>query len=188
MENIFEDIRRERKRQDGKWGIQNHNIHVWNTILSEETGEVAKAILESNMEEYRKELIQVAAVAVAAIESLERMHRFFKRIEINTFIRGDLDIIGSAVSAANVRAKAGNLFVMHANSENICQVHSLSLENGTNVIAELSYLDNSGARIVSNLRDYFVFSADLVNYTGTEGDLINFIATYKDDAKTIQHP
>ena len=41
MEKIFDEIRKERKRQDAKWGVQNHDNFVWNTILGEEKGEAS---------------------------------------------------------------------------------------------------------------------------------------------------
>ncbi len=81
MNKIIEAIINEREKQDSKWGEQNHKPIEWVSILTEEVGEVAKAALESHFKhkgkdhkysEYRKELIQVAAVALAMIESLDR--------------------------------------------------------------------------------------------------------------------
>jgi NTP pyrophosphatase (non-canonical NTP hydrolase) len=82
---IFEEISAERKRQDDKWGIQDHSPLVWVGVITEEVGEVAKAVIDSYIPEmkqicqaellingYRRELIQVAAVAVSMIECLER--------------------------------------------------------------------------------------------------------------------
>lgn len=66
------DVKVERARQDGKWGEQNHWPSWYYLILAEEVGEVAKAILEHREDEVRAELVQVAAVAVAMIESLDR--------------------------------------------------------------------------------------------------------------------
>jgi NTP pyrophosphatase (non-canonical NTP hydrolase) len=40
------------------------------TILMEEVGEVARAVLENDNTQLRKELVEVAAVAVAWLESL----------------------------------------------------------------------------------------------------------------------
>jgi hypothetical protein len=75
-------VHAERVRQDGLWGEQNHDPSTWNEILGEEVGEVDKAILgikfprgqtgDELLDAYRTELIHVAAVAVAAVESLER--------------------------------------------------------------------------------------------------------------------
>jgi hypothetical protein len=85
----------ERKRQDDKWGEQNHyngtggesakhwaNVlrrdcerafqdgrGTWAHILDEE---VAEALAESDPAKLRAELIQVAAVAVAWVEKLDR--------------------------------------------------------------------------------------------------------------------
>ncbi len=86
---VLDEVFREREKQDAKWGQQNHNAPEYLMILGEEVGEANKAALETyfkarksmppNVEavkedysEYRKELIQIAAVAVAMIESLDR--------------------------------------------------------------------------------------------------------------------
>ncbi|WP_025184035.1 MazG-like family protein [Leptospira kirschneri] len=78
-EKILSEINQERDRQDSRWGEQNHRPIEWIPILGEEVGEVNKAALESyfsggikDYSEYRKELIQVAAVAIAMIESYDR--------------------------------------------------------------------------------------------------------------------
>ena len=73
----------ERVEQVRKWGEQNHSPLEWMAILVEEVGEAQKEALEHHftlhysadpdrLERYRAELVQVAAVAVAAIESLDR--------------------------------------------------------------------------------------------------------------------
>ena len=88
--NIFGEIMEERNRQDKKFGSnRSHTPAEWLMILGEEVGEVNKAALEAHFgyplsndyegtpkektehhfKEYRKELIQVAAVAVAMLES-----------------------------------------------------------------------------------------------------------------------
>lgn len=71
--SILEEVAKERKRQDRLWGEQNHTPREWIGILGEEFGEVCKEINEVGAEtSYRIELIQVAAVAVAMIECLDR--------------------------------------------------------------------------------------------------------------------
>lgn len=83
MNKILDEIQAERIKQDEKWGLQNHPPRDWCMILGEEVGEVNKAALEAyfskyyfnkekSLQEYRAELVQVAAVAVAMIESLDR--------------------------------------------------------------------------------------------------------------------
>jgi NTP pyrophosphatase (non-canonical NTP hydrolase) len=69
---IMERIDTERKRQERMWGQQDHSPAVWLSILAEEFGEVAKALNENDPSGYKGELIQVAAVAVAMIESVQR--------------------------------------------------------------------------------------------------------------------
>lgn len=76
------DITEERENQVKKWGLQNHSLIEWCAILSEEVGEVSREALEyhfkqfypdtGQLQRYEKELIQVAAVALAMLESLHR--------------------------------------------------------------------------------------------------------------------
>ena len=68
---IAKEIFNERIFQDERWGIQRHLPDHWMIILGEEFGEACAAALEEDYNEYRKELIQVAAVAFAAIESYD---------------------------------------------------------------------------------------------------------------------
>jgi len=78
-------INQERLRQDEKWGVQNHDPFTYLAILGEEVGESNQAALEAHtwevgqkgnkwksLEHYREELIQVAAVAKAMIECVDR--------------------------------------------------------------------------------------------------------------------
>lgn len=79
MKEILEEIKQERQRQIEKWGVQRHSPIEWCAILGEEVGEVNREALEHHftkfyepktLDNYRKELIQVAAVCVSMIESL----------------------------------------------------------------------------------------------------------------------
>jgi NTP pyrophosphatase (non-canonical NTP hydrolase) len=81
LTRVEEDIRDERARQDAKWGEQNHRPPIWVTILTEEVGELSQAALadmfggeghSSHHVGMREEAIQVAAVAVAFVEYLDR--------------------------------------------------------------------------------------------------------------------
>jgi NTP pyrophosphatase (non-canonical NTP hydrolase) len=71
---VLDEVGAERNRQEKLWGPQNHPASYYYLILAEEVGEVAKAILEnkSSVAHTRSELVQVAAVAVAMVESLDR--------------------------------------------------------------------------------------------------------------------
>ncbi len=80
-QQVLNEVSQERARQENKWGQQNHSPANWLMILGEEVGEVNKAALETyfkyegadkDYSSYREELIQVAAVAVAMVESLDR--------------------------------------------------------------------------------------------------------------------
>ena len=97
MDKILNEIKAERERQNKKWGEQNHKPIEWIAILTEEVGEASKealdhyfengleklkneggreimidSIQEDRLKRYRKEMIQVAAVAVQMIECLDR--------------------------------------------------------------------------------------------------------------------
>lgn len=72
MNYILQKVVAERGRQDVKWGSQRQLSHDrWNTILTEEVGEVANAILEKDIHNLKVELVQVAAVCIAFAEALE---------------------------------------------------------------------------------------------------------------------
>jgi NTP pyrophosphatase (non-canonical NTP hydrolase) len=84
QKEIIKKIIAERKRQDDKWGKQRHQFNSqWMTILTEEVGEVAecvcktevspvnKRVVKRQLKNMEKELIQVAAVAICWLESVE---------------------------------------------------------------------------------------------------------------------
>jgi hypothetical protein len=62
----------ERRRQDSKWGVQNHDMEKWLVILQEECGEAAEAALDNDGWKYRDEMVHVSAVALAAVECFDR--------------------------------------------------------------------------------------------------------------------
>jgi len=69
---VLQSVGDERLRQDLRWGQQNHGDGLWLAILTEEVGETAEAMLDLSQTDIRAELVQVAAVAVAWIESIDR--------------------------------------------------------------------------------------------------------------------
>lgn len=82
MSEVLADVANERDRQHAKFGEQNHSPANWFLILGEEYGEASKEACEftfaypgdqkERLLRLRKELVEVAAVAVAMIESLDR--------------------------------------------------------------------------------------------------------------------
>ena len=77
----------ERKRQDAKWGVQDHDHFMWYVILGEEFGELAEAMLDlhtaiaegadiavvqGRMHHVEEELVQVTAVGLSWLENLHR--------------------------------------------------------------------------------------------------------------------
>ena len=78
MDRAIALVKEERARQDAKWGEQNHPPCEWMTVLGEEFGEACQAALnlrfggKLTQADYQKEVVQVAAVAVAMVECLMR--------------------------------------------------------------------------------------------------------------------
>lgn len=76
--SALDDVLAERVAQDKRWGQQDHPPHAWLAILTEEVGEVAKEVADATAGgewrpvEYRTEMVQAAAVALAAVESFDR--------------------------------------------------------------------------------------------------------------------
>ena len=73
---VLDNIRAERERQIAKYGDHRRDAGTCALILNEETGEVARAVLECNRYVERdhqalyEELVQTAAVAVAWAEQV----------------------------------------------------------------------------------------------------------------------
>lgn len=63
-------ITMERRRQDAQWGTEfpDRSDDRWLTILTEEAGEAAHAILSGNEKNLVEEIVQIAAVAVSWLE------------------------------------------------------------------------------------------------------------------------
>jgi NTP pyrophosphatase (non-canonical NTP hydrolase) len=71
--NWVVDIHDENNKQIGKWGIQEKTIFEWLAYLTEEVGELSKAISEhyyriGRKEEIKGEAIQVATLALKIAE------------------------------------------------------------------------------------------------------------------------
>ena len=81
MDRIYlKQIQDERKRQNEKWGEQNHHPLLWFSIMGEEYGEMCHAFNEytfdedpNHFDDMQREAIQVAAVCVAMLECIDRM-------------------------------------------------------------------------------------------------------------------
>jgi NTP pyrophosphatase (non-canonical NTP hydrolase) len=89
-EDAIDLIREERRKQFIKWGLRKQDDGTWLKILTEEIGEVAQAMLNLQFPNYagislepenlqeelrlklRKEITQVAAVACAMIQQLDK--------------------------------------------------------------------------------------------------------------------
>ncbi len=67
--NALTALLTERKAQDAKWGYVEHDGGKWLGILMEEVGEMCQDINQGN--DYKEELIQVAAVAMSWLEAIE---------------------------------------------------------------------------------------------------------------------
>jgi len=79
MQEFFDKIQAECDKQDAKWGAD-RDLHPleWISILSEEVGEVSKEINDAGfktenifLEDYEKELVQVAAVACQMLKNIK---------------------------------------------------------------------------------------------------------------------
>lgn len=76
LSRVVESVDAERAFQDKKWGTEpidgsilpSRHLHAQNSVLFEEVGEVATATLNGDGKARLRELIQVAAVAIAIIQ------------------------------------------------------------------------------------------------------------------------
>ena len=62
----------ERAKQDAEWGVQDHALDRWSTILAKQHGAMAQAIIAGDAGRVYAKAKQVAAVAVAVMEMVAR--------------------------------------------------------------------------------------------------------------------
>lgn len=73
---VLFDVLQERARQNESWGLQRHSPELWLAIVTEEVGETAQSVLHDRFGgkakgTLRKELVQLAAVAIAWLEAID---------------------------------------------------------------------------------------------------------------------
>lgn len=79
---VLAQVREERRRQDKQWGGPSHDdAHVpsdWVSYVGEHLDRAKKSIVQrvlADPDRYRQNMIEVAALAVAAVESLDRKRK-----------------------------------------------------------------------------------------------------------------
>ena len=73
---VLQDVALERAYQDEKFPGQDHPMAGWLLVLQKHTGRVASDVLDlAKADLARHHLVRVAAIAVAAIESIDRRKR-----------------------------------------------------------------------------------------------------------------
>ncbi len=68
---LWNEVADELEHQVEIWGDQKHHPERWISIIGEEYGEVARAVVDCNVSGYRTELIHTAATAIAAVYCLD---------------------------------------------------------------------------------------------------------------------
>jgi hypothetical protein len=78
-EIIFREVDRERSTQDALWGgpewDDEHSEDGWIALLCRHIGLAVEDGLAENESRFRKQMVRVAALAVAALESYDRLHK-----------------------------------------------------------------------------------------------------------------
>lgn len=73
---VIEEVGAERRRQDAKWGgpanDDAHSPQEWADILYRLIEEAEDASRDDNDRDYRRVMVEIAAVAVAAVERHDR--------------------------------------------------------------------------------------------------------------------
>ena len=74
--NVIDDIEEERSRQEKKWGGSTHDDQHrhedWLRVMIRQIGDADRAVECNDGDYYRKQLVQIAALAVAALDSPDR--------------------------------------------------------------------------------------------------------------------
>ena len=77
MALILDEVRNERYLQDEEWGQSIDDQHTeweWIALLTRHNGLAVNDGLEKNVGRFRKQMIRVAALSIAAVESFDRKH------------------------------------------------------------------------------------------------------------------
>jgi hypothetical protein len=86
MESVLAEVSGERQRQDEKWGgplhDDEHSTAEFVQWIEDYAGWARMMASMKSMDKARRRLIQVAALAVAAVESLDRKEERRKRMQI----------------------------------------------------------------------------------------------------------
>jgi hypothetical protein len=76
QEAVLAEIVLERLEQDAQWGgpghDDQHDVNCWIAILARHVGLAANDEAATDLARFRRQMVRVAAVAVAAVESLDR--------------------------------------------------------------------------------------------------------------------
>ena len=76
QEQILEEITQERQRQDEKWGGHTHDDRLhpfdWYEVIADYNAWARRMACMNSKAKARRRYIQVAALAVAAVEALDR--------------------------------------------------------------------------------------------------------------------
>ena len=111
-------VRKERDRQNDKWGVQNYSPALWLAILGEEYGEACKAMLEGRRDAFIAELVQVMAVAAATIECIERNGTEFQDVtalqQENFKLRDRIDKLNILLAIARDEKTQPEIDLYHA--------------------------------------------------------------------------
>lgn len=75
---VYSEVRAERQRQDAQWGGQRHDsghgLLGWLGLLAKHQGKLAAAIFDEDWGAYRRRLVIVASLAIAAAETYDALH------------------------------------------------------------------------------------------------------------------
>jgi len=74
-QRVLNDVLKERDHQRGRWSIEDDVLHShceWTNILTTWLGKACHSARHGDTPAFRKRLVQVAAICMAAIEALDR--------------------------------------------------------------------------------------------------------------------
>lgn len=74
---ILDEVLQERRRQDNKWGGEEnddkHTPNDWHEVIADYNGWARRMAAMGSNDKARKRYIQIAAIAVAVVERIDRL-------------------------------------------------------------------------------------------------------------------
>jgi len=144
--DVYDEIKHERLQQDRQWGgpvhdDKTHDSLDWLELIRD------RVTIGGDPRTYRKRMVQVAALAVAALESLDRIHNWSTSAGVSTVLKDETVRLNKLIDrAGRFSAATGKSTTAHV--DEMCALIHRSRD------ARFSFQFNAAAQCAAALQEY----------------------------------